>query len=346
MGVLFVLRGLMPRGLMPRGLMPRGLMPRGLIPRGLIPRGLVPRGLMPRGLVLKGKMRRNKLKEFSYLLRGLSILFCFSLFPFQSHSDVDGEFKSLASVGSLTCRSIHAIETSFLNTHIMYNRWTPELRSRVASNFSRFLDKNKIYLLKDDVKYIEGRIADFIDKSIRNGPSVDGCEDIREAFNLFVTRVHERFIVISDYLKSDRIVLNGGIVSVPGDDINLENVRDINSFTEYFIKSEMDQYMFEFGVSIDVARSYMLRSYERFRDAESETWLSKDKYKLWLRYLKAFTYGLDPHSVFLSDLEVELYLGGSKDVLTGIGIDINYSVDGKFAEIFRLIPGGRGFRVW
>lgn len=319
-------------------------------------------------LVSMVKVRGYRSYLFPYLLGwGVFPIFCM-LFLFQSyglawHKGNKGSNEPSSSLEKLSCGSVHSIERELFKVHLVYNEWDIELRSRVVSQFIKMLDKDSIYLLRGDVEFMGGLLTKFINRSMDKRKLVDeqgsvdpsklivgsrfsqvrDCREIREVFNLFVTRLNERFIVIRDYLQSSQFegVEKGELSMASGEKRgHFESSQEADTFVKKMVQFEVAQYMDQADVDVDDAKSYIFQFYKRLRDSENENDRPRNKSKIFLKYLKAFVHGLDPHSKYLSSLETDEAQIISDKSFFGIGIEARYSEDGQFVEVYRLFPGG------
>ena len=259
-----------------------------------------------------------------------------------------GENSSHMSHG-LSCESIPSVENDYFSEHLIYRDWTPELQSRVVNQFIKNLDKNKIYLLEGDVILMTKQIMNFVRSSPQSMRRE--CAGLEESFNLFVTRLNERFLAIEDYLQGPHFVnyetvedmrFIGSLREERG---YFKSTAEANFFMESLLRSQVFVYMKKSKVSLETAKSYIFHFYQRLKNSENKAASQINKYNLWVRYLKAFANGLDPHSKYLSFLEVRQHRNEWNRSSVGMGITLDYSDDGAFVEVASLLHGGAAIKV-
>ena len=250
------------------------------------------------------------------------------------------------AVSALTCERIPEVELETFGQHLQHSGWVyhPELVFRTASQFIKQLDLEKIYLLEGDVETIEQHIRKFIFHRIAQRS--DSCSPLEEAFNLFATRFQERFSVIKAYMAEAsferEVIADTHLVPNPDERVFLQSTEEADAFVKKWLQYEVAQYMRKFGVKDgDIAKTFVFQvKYEALKGQMEDILNFGKKSHLWGKYLKAFGLALDPHTQYTSPQEALDFQYNMQRSLTGIGVVLQYSADGRFIEVVELIEGG------
>lgn len=230
---------------------------------------------------------------------------------------------------SLMCSHIPFIEKGFLNNHVAFKVFNPNLEKRVIDQFIQKLDPSKIYLMAEDVDKIKESLKDIYENTQK-----DKCQPVLDAHNIYIQRVKERTKFTEEFLgpkyklkKDVELVLDPKKREYP------KTKAEADQFHEKYIHFQIANYLAS-GMKLPEAKSQLNRRYTR--NVKNLGIVKNDD--IFAMYLDSFANSLDPHSSFFSqdvreDFEIQMGLS-----LEGIGATLS-SQDG-YTVIENVIAGG------
>lgn len=238
-----------------------------------------------------------------------------------------------ADANNLQCRYLQAIETGFLQQHVLYDKMDDALQAKVVDQYMKRVDPTKIYLLKSDVEKIKKSMSSIFEK-IKN----KDCIPLDEAQKILVERVKERAefakkILGKDYKFDNKVE----IVFDPDKKSFPATSEEANEFLRKYVHFQISNYLAT-DMKLDEAKKNVVKNWDRTVKRTLETKLDD----IYSGYLDSFARGLDPHSSFFSkdvleDFEIQMSLS-----LEGIGATLS-SQEG-FTVVEALVPGGAAAR--
>ena len=249
----------------------------------------------------------------------------------------------------LSCVHIPFVSQQFFKYHLIHKKWTLEMLPLVVSRFVKNLDPDKIYLLEDDIAFIENHVKDFVVLTLMEGPrdwfQNPDCQILEESFSLFSRRLDERFVVIEEYITSSEFgtlesMGKTQLVTLAKNREYPKSTEEANVFIKKFLQLDVLSYMARSGANLEDAKSQMFQFYKKQR----ESWAEKVKVgghpDLWAHYLQSFTIGLDSRSHYETQESAEMALADREKSFAGIGARIQSTPDGLFTEVRELMEGG------
>ena len=238
-----------------------------------------------------------------------------------------------ADGGNLQCRYLQAIETGFLQQHVLFDKMDETLQNKVIDQYIKRLDPTKIYLLNSDVEKIKKSMSTVFEK-IKN----KDCSPLDDAQKILSDRVKERADFAKKMLGKDYKFDNKiEIIFDPDKKPFPATADEANDFLRKYVHFQISNYLAT-DMKVEEAKTNVIKNWDRTVKRTLETKMD-DVYS---GYLDSFARGLDPHSSFFSkdvleDFEIQMSLS-----LEGIGATLS-SQDG-FTVVEALVPGGSAAR--
>src|ERR1700683_3869479 len=93
---------------------------------------------------------------------------------------------SHATAANLDCETLSPLMAGFLNQHLTYKKFTPQLEEHTVTQFIKILDPSKLYLMDSDVEQIRSSMSGLFSKL--DAKKAD-CASIDAAQKLYEQRV-------------------------------------------------------------------------------------------------------------------------------------------------------------
>jgi carboxyl-terminal processing protease len=234
-----------------------------------------------------------------------------------------------ASADPLLCSHLPHIQKGFLNNHIVFKTYNPNLEKRIVDQFIQKLDPTKMYLLEEDVTKITELMKDIYTKTQK-----EKCNPITEAQDIYIERVKDRTKFTDEFLaKNYKLDNSAEIILDPKKREFAKTKAELDEFHKKYVHFQIANYLAS-GMKIKEAVGQLQRRYAR----NLKNLAAQKKEDVYAAYLDSFASALDPHSSFFSqdvreDFDIQMGLQ-----LEGIGATLS-SQDG-YTVIENVIPGG------
>ncbi len=242
---------------------------------------------------------------------------------------ITGSAFAQQSTKPLNCRHIPIIQEGYLNYHIRYKKFTPNLEKRLIDQILKRLDPLKVYLLKSD----ENKIRKMYSGIFRRTQNLE-CSSIYNANAYVIEKMEDRVLFVKKFLREDyKFDQNIKIVLDADERSRFDSVKEMNAFHKKYIQFQISNYLMS-KTTLSEAKKNVIKNYERIlKRLKQET--EQDHIT---EYLDAFAHALDPHSTFfsadaLANFRIQMSLS-----LEGIGATL--SLKDGFTVVENLVPGG------
>ena len=264
-------------------------------------------------------------------------------------------FIPLSSQG-LSCKYINDIQNQFLRAHILYSNINPQIKKRVLKNFVKNLDREKIYFLKSDIKFIESQNYNFL-KNIQEG----NCSTLYKVYDIYSQRVKERLDFAKKYLNNN-FQLQRDLVYVLDEDKKHypRSTKQANKVMVSYLQYQVANiFLIEKNLKKSIEHLFHILNNVSKQASSWKPQLTPEEIKtckikrkksfstckptMWYSlYLNAFAHSLDSHSSYLNHEELESFYISMNLSLEGIGA----SLRSRFGYIIveHLVPGGAAFK--
>ncbi len=231
----------------------------------------------------------------------------------------------------LSCASVKYIKSEALSRHVSFVGLNTELENRTIERYIDHLDPSKRFFLKSDTRQVRKWMRGVFAQVDRKN-----CSVLQKVHALYVKRLQEVVNFVRRELAPEtfrleprtRVLLDTKdrqwpkTVSVQ----RLETRRNLQLLVAQLVAS---------GDELKKVKGRILRRYERMlqkaqKDASGQVLLES--------YLQAFTKALDPHSLYMTQSDLESLQINTQLSLSGIGAELSFQ-DG-FTVVNRLLPGG------
>ena len=234
-----------------------------------------------------------------------------------------------ARAANLECDTLSPLMMGFLNQHLIYKKFTPQLEERTITQFIKILDPSKMYLMDPDVTQIRSSMSGLFGKL-----SAKKCDEIDAAQKLYETRVKESYEYAKKILNDDfKLDENTTIVIDPNKRSYAKNQKELEDLQSRYIQFQISNYLTS-DMKLAEAKKQLIHRYEVTLKHVGE----EKKTDLYAFFLDAFASALDPHSNFLSKDVLEDFEITMKLSLEGIGATL--STQDGYTVVENLIPGG------
>lgn len=217
----------------------------------------------------------------------------------------------------------------FLDNHVIFKEYTPNLEKRVIDQYIKRLDGAKIYLLESDVIAIKAKLKDVYSKIKSNH-----CEVLTEVEEIVKKRVAERAEFAIAAVGKDFVFNKNEEIVVDSKQREFAKTKkQSEDYQKKYIQFQIANYLAA-DMKLEEAKEMLKHRYERavktINDQTNDDMLAG--------FLDSFARALDPHSSYFSkdvleDFEIQMNLS-----LEGIGATLS-SQDG-YTVIEQLIAGG------
>jgi carboxyl-terminal processing protease len=229
----------------------------------------------------------------------------------------------------LTCAGVLDIQKRYLERHLVYHEFTPEIEKRVIKLYLKRTDPEKLNLLESEFQKIESSLQGIFSK-IKNGD----CSALIQANAVIVKRVASGVELVKQLLGPDFKI-----------DRSLKIETDLKKrkwakSEEELKKAILTRAQFDVAnyvasdIGLEAAKKHVLKNNDRgLKHAQKQ----RDKDVLGA-FLDVFATALDPHSNYMPAEAHEDFEISMKLALDGIGASLGWK--NGFTIVERLLPGG------
>jgi carboxyl-terminal processing protease len=241
---------------------------------------------------------------------------------------------SPAQAQALHCQNMPALMAVFVGNHYSMNSMSSEVKKRTVDLFLKFVDPNKQLLFKADVDRISKQLYDLFE-TMKNG----NCSALVDISNVLVARSLENQKIVTDRLKAEFKVNES--VRYQTDTkkrVYPANLDEKKKMLEDALHTQIATIMAG-DVKLEKAKTQLLKRYDLSIKRSKEM----NQGKMINLFMESFAHGLDPHSDYMPQEQLEEFKISMNLSLEGIGVSLS-SEDG-YTTVQEIMPGGSADRA-
>jgi carboxyl-terminal processing protease len=243
--------------------------------------------------------------------------------------------RPAAAASTLTCGDLPDLVALYLQKHLSFRTFSPELEQRTVENYLRRLDPQRVLLLEPEAEQLTQSLRTTMPR-LRTGD----CERLRLVQEQVLRQHQEAEGFVRKYVGREDYAIDpkAELVFDPEKRGRPRTRQEREVLLRALVHFQVSNYLAA-GHDLADAKQRLIHRYELITRRFAE----QTREEIYAAFLDSFSNALDPHSGYLSADDLEDFRIGMQLSLEGIGVALSER-DG-YSVVEQIIPGGAADRL-